>query len=152
MNSRTDLLKTFVTKRYVDADHRNEASLEVGSDITFMPLDLLAILDDLFGALDERNEAAKISPELGVIGDLEEVECLCLLRKATPTKSGQRQRYKLGQHFNPQDVALDIREIETSSRGRRGWRGRSSRADIRCSREWVLCSHGFVNLFKCFTS
>jgi len=85
-NSKADLLKTLVAERYVDADHRNEGRLEVRSDITFMPLDLLTILVDLFDALDEWNEAAKISPELGVIRDLEEVECLCLLRKATPTK------------------------------------------------------------------
>ena len=51
-----------------------------------MLLDLLAILDDLFGALHKWNEATKISPELGMIGDLEEVECLCLLRKAAPTR------------------------------------------------------------------
>ena len=86
MNSRTDLLKTFVTERYVDTDHRNEDRLKMRFDITFVFIDLLAILDHLFGALNKWNEAAKVSPELGMIGDLEEVECLCLLRKAAPTR------------------------------------------------------------------
>ena len=47
---------------------------------------------------------------------------------------------------------MNIREIETPRRGRWGRRGRSSRTDIGGSREWVLRSHGFVNLFKFFTS
>jgi len=86
MNSRTNLLKTFVSERHVDANHRNEGGLEVRFDLILMPLDLLAILDDLVDALNQRDQVTKISPELGMIGDLEKVECFCLLRKAAPTR------------------------------------------------------------------